>query len=223
MPIIQATETVQQSSEREILDRGDVPEALADRAYRDLAAIHRFLGDTRAIIAAARRDPLPIRRVLDIGCARGGVLRQIQRRLGVEVIGADLHAPSNPGTPFPIVRADAIRDRLPAADLAFSMYLGHHLAPADLAALIRNVGRSCRRFLLLDLVRHPLPLTLFRIFVAPLVSPIVVSDGSLSIRRSYTPTELREIADDALAGSGAQLRHSVAPFYVRQVLDISYS
>jgi hypothetical protein len=30
--------------------------------------------------------------------------------------------------------------------------------------LIRNVGRSCRRFILLDLVvRHPLPLALFRL------------------------------------------------------------
>jgi SAM-dependent methyltransferase len=213
---------VRQSSETEILERGDVPEAVADRAYRDLTKIHHFLGDTRAIIAAARRDPLPVRRVLDIGCARGGVLRHIQGRLGVDVIGADLHVPANSDTPFPIVQADAIHDQLPAADLAFSMYLGHHLAPADLAALLRNVGRSCRRFLLLDLVRHPLPLALFRLFMAPLVSPIVAADGCLSIRRSYTPGELAQIARDALAGTGSRLRHSVAPLYVRQVLDISY-
>ena len=200
-----------------------MPEAVEDRAYRELTRIHCFLGDIRAIVTAARRDPLPVRRILDIGCARGGVLRHIQKQLAVDVIGADLHAPSDPGTPFPIVRADAIRDRLPSADLAFSMYLGHHLSPSELCALIGNVGRSCRRFLLLDLVRHPLPLALFRVFVAPLVSPIVVADGSLSIRRSYTPTELAGIARGALAGSEARLRHSVAPFYVRQVLDISYS
>ena len=214
---------MRQSSEVEILDRDGVPEALVDRAYRELAGIHCFLGDIRAIVMAARRDPLPVRRILDIGCARGGVLRHIQKRLAVDVIGADLHAPSDPGTPFPIVRVDAIRDRLPAADLAFSMYLGHHLSPDDLRALIANVGRSCRRFLLLDLVRHPLPLALFRVFVAPLVSPIVVADGSLSIRRSYTPAELACIARDALAGTEARLQHSVAPFYVRQILDIKYS
>jgi 2-polyprenyl-3-methyl-5-hydroxy-6-metoxy-1,4-benzoquinol methylase len=213
---------VLQSFETEILDRGGVPPHLAERAYRDLVRIHRFLGDTRAIISAASRDPRPVRRILDIGCAHGGVLRQIQKRLGVEAIGIDLNPPSNPGLPFPIVQADAIHDRLPAADLAFSMYMVHHLAPSEVAALIRNVGRSCRRLLLLDLVRHPLPLALFRVFVAPLVSPIVVADGCVSIRRAYTPAELSRVAREAIAGTTARVRHTVAPLYVRQILDIDY-
>jgi len=122
----------------------------------------------------------------------------------------------------PIVRADAIRDPLAKADLAFSMYLGHHLSEQDVIGLIRNVGRCSRRFILLDLVRHPLPLALFRIFVAPFVSPVVVADGQVSIRRSYTRTELRELTAEALAGSAACFRHSVAPLYARQVIDISY-
>ena len=125
--------------------------------------------------------------------------------------------------PFPIWRADAVRDQLPQADVAFSMYLGHHLSEEDLVNLIRNVGRFCRRFILLDLVRHPLPLGLFRTFVAPFVCPIVFADGQTSIRRSYTGKEVRQIASHALAGSNAVFRHSVAPLYVRQVIDISYS
>jgi SAM-dependent methyltransferase len=213
---------VRQSSEIEILDGPNVPEHLIDRAYRDLTKIHRFLGDTRAIVGAIRRDPMPVRRVLDIGCARGGVLRQVQRRLAIDVVGVDRNPSTTTHTPFPILRADAIQDQLPAADVAFSMLLAHHLAPCDVAALIRNVSRSCRRFILLDLVRHPLPLALFRLFVAPLVSPIVVADGCASIRRAYTPTELAQIARDALAGSSAQIRHVVAPFYIRQVLDITF-
>ena len=213
---------MRQSFDHEILDEPNIAEELVDRAYRDITRIHRFLGDTRSIVAAVLRDPLPVRRILDIGCARGGVLREIQNRLGVEVVGIDLNPSPLPDAPFPILRGDAIRDPLPAADLAFSMYVGHHLSRSDVTALIRNVGRFCRRFILLDLVRHPLPLALFRLFVAPLVSPIVVADGGLSIRRSYTPRELARIAQEALAGSGAQFRHSVAPFYLRQVLDISY-
>ncbi|HEY1242394.1 MAG TPA: methyltransferase domain-containing protein [Bryobacteraceae bacterium] len=214
---------MQQSSETEILDRGGVPEDQVERAYRDLVGIHRFLGDTRAIISAARRSPVRVRRILDIGCASGGVLRHIQTRLGIEAIGVDLNPPARSDVPFPIVRADAIRDPLPAADLAFSMYMVHHLPPSDIAALIRNVGQSCRRLILLDLVRHPLPLALFRLFVAPLVSPIVVADGCVSIRRSYTPDELSRIARDAAAGIDARVRHSIAPLYVRQVLDIEYA
>lgn len=214
---------MRQSSETEILDEPNVPEHLVDRAYRDLTRIHRFLGDTRAIIAAIRRDPLPVRRVLDIGCARGGVLRHIQRRLAVDVVGVDRNPSATVNTPFPIVRADAIQDHLPTADVAFSMLVAHHLAPSEVTALIRNVGRSCRRFILLDLVRHRLPLALFRLFVAPLVSPIVCTDGCASIRRAYTPAELSQIAREALRGTGAQIRHSVAPFYIRQVLDITWS
>ncbi len=213
---------MQQSSEIEILDKGNVPEHLIDQAYRDLTKIHRFLGDTRAVVTAIRRDRLPVRRVLDIGCARGGVLRHIQQRLAVDVVGVDRNPSVTPDTPFPILQADAIQDRLPSADVAFSMHLAHHLSSVEVAALIKNVGRSCRRFIVLDLVRHPLPLALFRLFVAPLVSPIVVADGCASIRRAYTPRELGQIAREALDGTGAQIRHSVAPLFVRQVLDISY-
>jgi hypothetical protein len=85
------------------------------------------------------------------------------------------------------------------------------------------VGRSCRRFILLDLVRHPLPLALFRLFMAPLVCPIDAEDGQRSIRRSYTPRELRAVTASALAGTGSHFHLSIAPFHVRQVLDISYA
>lgn len=208
--------------EGEILDRPDVPDEVASRAYGDLTKIHRYLGDTAYIVKAIRRDPLPVRSVLDIGCATGGVLREIRNKLGVEGVGVDLVPRGPKDHQHPIIKADAIRDPLPKADLAFSMYLGHHLSEQDVIGLIRNVGRFSRRFILLDLVRHPLPLALFRLFVAPFVSPVVVADGQVSIRRSFTRSELREITAEALSGSAACFRHSVAPLYARQVVDISY-
>jgi SAM-dependent methyltransferase len=211
------------SAQTEILERLDIPEDLVDQTYRQLTRIHRFLGDTASVIAALRRDPLPVRRVMDVGCANGGVLLDIRRKLGVEVVGVDIRPPKTVGLPFPILRADAVRDRLPHADVAFSMYLGHHLPEEDLMGLIRNVGRFCRRFILLDLVRHPLPLGLFRIFMAPFVCPIVVADGQVSIRRSYTRAEMKRLAGAALAGSRSRFRHSMAPGYVRQIIDISYA
>jgi len=210
------------STQKEILELSEVSEALANQAYRQLTRIHRFLGDTASVMSALRQDPLPVRRVMDIGCARGGVLLDIRQKLRVEVVGVDIRPPSVAEMPFPIWRADAVRDRLPQADVAFSMYLGHHLCEDDLANLVRNVGRFCRRFILLDLVRHPLPLSLFRAFVAPFVCPIVHADGQTSIRRSYTRSEAGRIVGQALAGSNAVFRHSVAPLYVRQTIDISY-
>jgi len=210
-------------NESEILDQDSVPEELVERAYRDLAGIHRWLGDTRFIAGAIRRDPLPVHRILDVGCGTGLVLEEIGRKLGVEVIGAEINPHPSIAAPIPIVKANAVHDPLPSADVAFSMHLGHHLSEGDLVDLIRNVGRFCRRFILLDLVRHPLPLALFRLFIAPFVCWIDAEDGQRSIRRSYTPVELRRIGNSALAGAAGAFSLSVAPFYVRQVMDISYA
>lgn len=205
-----------------MMDWSDTPDRSIERAHCDLTRIHRLLGDTAAVAAAIQSDPLPVRRVLDVGCGRGGVLRDLQRRLGVEVVGVDLRVPAIADAEVPILRADATRDRLPEADLAFSMNVGHHLSERDLVAMIRNVGRSCRRFVFLDLVRHRLPLALFRLFLVPMLSHIAANDGQVSIRRSYTPAELRGITAKALAGSGARFRHYVAPLYIRQMVDIRY-
>jgi SAM-dependent methyltransferase len=214
---------MERKNEPEILDADGVPDELVKRAYRDIARVHYFLGDTAFVIRAIRRDPLPVRRILDVGCATGAVLEGMRRQLGVEALGVDLNPRRLISASIPILQADAVRDTLPCADVAFSMHLGHHLEDGDLVNLIRNVGRFCRRFILLDLVRHPLPLALFRLFVTPFVCPIVVEDGQRSIRRSYTPSELSDIATSALAGSGGAFRQSVAPLYARQVIDISYA
>lgn len=203
--------------EREILDMPDVPDELAIRAYAELTRFHRYLGNTAFLIDAIRRDPLPVRRVLDIGCAAGGVLQDIRKQVAVEAIGVDL-VPRGHG----ILQADATRDRLPEVDLAFALYLGHHLSEGDVILLIRNVGRFARRFLLIDLVRHPVPRVLFRTFIAPFSSPVVVSDGLVSFRRAYTRAEFRHLAGEALAGSAASFRHSVTPLRARQVIDIVY-
>src|SRR5215471_1213318 len=207
----------------EVLDSPGLPDPVIARAYRDMARIHRWLGDTDYVIRAIRRDPLPVGRIMDIGCATGLVLKDVQRRLGVKGIGVEINPHPSIAAPVTIVKADARRDPLPKADIAYCMCLGHHLCETGLADLVRNVGRSCRRFVILDLVRHPVPLGLFRIALAPFVSRINAEDGWRSIRRSYTPDELGRIVKHALAGTAGVFRHTVAPFYARQVIDISYA
>jgi len=182
---------------------------------------HWWLGNTAAVLRLLRQDPIPIRSVLDIGCGHGALLLEIRRRLGAEVVGFDLRRASAVAH-VPILTGNAVTEPLPRADVAIAVYMAHHLSGGDLIRLIRNVSRSCRRFIVLDLVRHRLPLALFRGFVCPFLGSLKAEDGALSIRRSYTPREMRCVVDTALDGSGGEVRHTVAPFYIRQVVDISW-
>lgn len=209
---------MQRSFDSEILDGSGLAPEVVERAHRALLRAHTLLGNRAAILRALRRDGPRLGRVLDVGCGHGGMLAQIRTHLSVDVIGADLNPPAH--AVVPIVRADVTSDPLPEADVAISLCLAHHLTEEQVVRLIRNVGRSCPRFIILDLVRSRVPLALFRL-AAPLVLPRVnVSDGALSIRRAFTPAEFRATVGRALGG--APFRHVVAPFYIRQIADITY-
>jgi 2-polyprenyl-3-methyl-5-hydroxy-6-metoxy-1,4-benzoquinol methylase len=212
------------SEDLEILDAAGVSDETAAQAYRQLAMVNRWLGNTAAVMRLLRNDSLPIRRVLDIGCGQGLLLAEIRRRLGVEVVGIDLR-PSPLASLVPIETGNAVTDPLPQADVAICIVMAHHLTEIELIAMIRNAARSSRRFVLLDLVRHPVPLALFRMFLCPILCRINAEDGQTSIRRAYTARELRRIVDTALSGVDRpvrRLRHSVSPLWIRQVVDICW-
>jgi len=213
---------MKRSFDPEIIDDPNLPEETLTLVYRDLTRTHRFLGNIRALVLELGRNKHPLRRVLDIGCGRGELLLEIQRKIGVETVGVDVRVPGTFPSGVPIIQADAVRDPLPACDVALAVCVAHHLADEHLVELIRNVGRSCKRFVILELVRHPLPLLLFRCLVAPFVHWINAADGVSSIRRAYTPAELESLVRLALQGSAGTYRHSVGPLYIRQIVDISY-
>lgn len=214
---------MQRSLVPETMDDPRIPHETWERFHSQLGSLHRFLGNERAILAALRSHPGPIGRVLDIGCGDGELLHTIRRALAVDVLGVDLRAPQRNKFDVPIMEADATRDCLPEADVAVCVTIFHHLAEAEIAALIRNAARSVHRLIVLDLVRHWLPLTLFSTFVGPFLMHIVAADGRRSIRRAYTPDELRAIVERALAGSRASLLHHVTPLRSRQMIDITWN
>lgn len=208
------------SLEPELMDSADIPPELLVRFHRDLERVHRLLGTYRTIERFLRADPLPIKRVLDIGCGGGELLRHIHTRMGVEVIGVDPRPCLTEG--IPMVAADATCDPLPEADVAVCTMLNHHLTPEQNIALIRNVAKSARRLIILDLIRHPLPLALFTVFLCPLIGREAAADGRQSIRRAFTPKEFEGLARQALAGTSAQFTVDVSRFHSRQVVDICY-
>jgi 2-polyprenyl-3-methyl-5-hydroxy-6-metoxy-1,4-benzoquinol methylase len=191
-----------------------------EKVHRDLARIHGLLGSFPTIERFLRHSRFPVRSVLDVGCGGGDLLKYLRRRMGVEVIGVDLKPGDAAGVS--IIAADATSELLPKADVAISLLLAHHLTPEQNIALIRNVGRSCKRFVILDLIRHPLPLTLFSIFLTPLIGKVAAADGKQSVRRAFTPEEFAAMVKEAVAGTGATFTIDVPMWLSRQVIDIRY-
>jgi SAM-dependent methyltransferase len=202
------------------MDSPDVRGPILDKFHHDLNFVNKCLGTFSTIERFIRNDDKPVRRVIDIGCGGGALLEYLRTRMGVEVIGID----RKPGTSakVPIIAADAITAPLPEADVAVCSLTAHHLTPEQNVALIRNVSLSCRRFLIQDLIRHPLPLMLFSAFLCPLIGREAAIDGRQSIRRAFTPDEFKGLVREAIAGTSATFSTDVSPFRSRQIIDIRF-
>ena len=202
------------------MDSPDVKGPVLDKFHRDLNFIHKCLGTFPTIELFIRKDDKPVRRILDIGCGGGALLEYLQKKLNVEVIGIDQKPPDHANVPM--LAADGVTGRLPEADIAVCSLLCHHLTPEQNIAMIRNVGRSCRRFIIQDLIRHPMPLVLFTLFLCPLIGREAAVDGRQSIRRAFTPDEFRGLVGTALKGTAATFDTDVSPFLSRQIIDVRY-
>ncbi|MEP6716188.1 MAG: methyltransferase domain-containing protein [Terriglobia bacterium] len=208
---------MKRSLEPELMDSPDVTGPLLDKFHRDLARVHGLLGSFPTLERFLRQDELPVRSVLDIGCGGGALMDYLRRRMGVRAIGVD-PKPGGPG----ILPLNAVTDPLPHADVAISSLVAHHLTPEENIALIRNVAKSCRRFLILDLIRHPMPLVLFTVFICPLIGHEAAVDGRQSVRRAFTPAEFSDLVRTAIAGTAATFTIDVPPLLSRQVIDIRF-
>lgn len=208
------------SLQSELMDSPDVKGTVLDKFHRDLDFVNKCLGTFPTIERFIRQEGQPVRRVLDIGCGSGALLDYLRRHLNVEVIGVDRKPPSN--ARVPVIEADAVTGTLPEADVAVCTLTAHHMTPQQIVALIRNVRRSCRRFIVHDLIRHPLPLVLFTLFLCPLIGHEAGADGRLSIRRAYTPAEFAAMVQEAISGSNAVFKTDVSRFRSRQIVDIRF-
>lgn len=202
------------------MDNPDITGPILDKFHRDLNRVHKLLGSYPTIERFIRRDNKPVRRIIDIGCGGGALLEYLGRKLKVEVTGIDTKPGQNAN--IPIIQANAITDPLPGADVAVSSFVAHHLTPEENIELIRNVSRSCRRFIILDLIRHPMPLWLFTVFICPLIGHEAAVDGRRSVRRAYTPAEFKSIVQMATAGTTATFTTDIPALLSRQVIDIRF-
>ena len=220
----------------ELMDRPDVPEEELRVALEHVAeANYRFAG-LRSLVRhltpyAAGRAELSL---LDVGVGNGAICRAVSRafaRRGVRVrwVGLDLHPVAlriaraelaGAGGLGGLVRGEATR--LPFSDGAFDVSTAtltmHHLVDADCVATLSEMARVSR----LAVVVSDLERGLVNYLGAQLLSMtlwrrdrLTRHDAGLSVRRSFTASELLALGRRAPFSSVRVRRH----FPFRLVLE----
>lgn len=199
----------------EYMDEPECDAARLANTYRDFDRINTALSGWRTLYT---RHIFPILReagtgatVLDVGCGGGDVLRRLARwaqqdGLSPCFVGADPdlraiqhargeHTPAN----LRFVRATA--GELVAAEERFDVVLSnhvlHHLTDGEVAALCDDsMGLATRLAIHADIHRHPLAYAGFPLIGGWFRDSYILEDGLRSIRRAFTPDELRRLAPD---------------------------
>jgi ubiquinone/menaquinone biosynthesis C-methylase UbiE len=114
------------------------------------------------------------------------------------------------------VASDALA--LPFAENAFDVVscnlFAHHLNPDELQKFVQEGLRVCRHALLInDLVRHPLHLALVYASYPIMGSHVAWLDGVTSVRRAYTPGEMRSMLEAALRDT-SETRVEISRYYL---------
>ena len=206
------------SNELEHLDKGDYTPEEYEGCLVELRRINAWLGDTRALsqtlLAEIERLGLSSFSVLDVGAGSGELLRAAARwakqsnRAG-KFVGVELNARSARAIveeslqfgEISAVRADGFQ--LPFADNSFDYaicsLITHHFSDSAVVAFLKELSRTAQRSIfVIDLYRNPLAYYLYstvgRLF---LYNRLIREDGALSILRSFTPDELKGLAQKA--------------------------
>lgn len=195
-------------------DPGCDPETL-QRTYAQFAVLNQLLAGWREawhelLVPAARVAGAGDRaaRLLDVGCGGGDLARRLAAwaaRDGVplEIVAIDpdpralAYARSRatpPTVAYRAVGADALAAEGAHFDLVVSNHVLHHLDEDRVAPFLRVSDTLARRLVLHnDLRRTPWALPAFAAFSLPFRGSFIREDGFRSIRRAYTPAELRPL------------------------------
>lgn len=219
------------SLELERIDTGDYTPEEYRRFLHEIRFINRYLGDRRALqktlFHEIEKQQLHEFSVLDVGAGSGEILQTIAefaRKTGrqARLTGIDLnefsaesiHGESESFAEIGAVRGDAFR--LPFADASFDFAIcslfTHHFTDENVVKILCEMRRiSQRGIFVIDLHRHGAAYFLYNLFCTAFrISPLVRDDGLLSIKRSFRPQELRELATASGLNNAAVKR--VSPF-----------
>lgn len=196
-------------------DPGVAPDVLA-ACLADLARVNTLTLGRRPVLGfvarAAGAHPGRRLRVVDLGCGYGDTLRALagmarRRGLALDLEGVDLsphaiaaaRAATDPADAIAYRVGDALAEPGERPDLIVSSLVAHHLADAEIVALLEAMERRARLgFLINDLRRSRVSFHGFRALAAAMRwHPFVRHDGPLSIARGFTDADWRRLATRA--------------------------
>jgi ubiquinone/menaquinone biosynthesis C-methylase UbiE len=210
------------------------PQVLA-RNLRDIRRINWMLGWTRLAQTQVARlvaeYQLRSFSLLDVATGSADIPRAVARwarrqPLQVEITASDRSAPVLAAaraacTGYPEIRLATHDARtLPYAAQSFDLVLCslalHHFGPAEAPALLRELTRVARRAVLVSDLHRSRPLYLGAWLLTHTLMPnrLTRHDAPASVRRAYTPGEVRALAEQA----GLHTAHIRTVFPFRQVL-----
>lgn len=231
--------TLPRAAGAELMDEPGVDPRELATSLRDLRGVNRWLGGTRVLLRhlgeLVARRPGESFTVLDVATGSADIPLSVarwarERGLRAEVTATDMHegtlararehAAGDPDVR--VERADALA--LPYPDGAFDFALCstalHHFDDADAVRVLRELYRVARRGVVVNDLRRSRPALLGARLLAATVwrgHPVTRHDGPLSVRRAFTPAELRELARRA-GMEGARV-HAHLPFRLALVAE----
>jgi ubiquinone/menaquinone biosynthesis C-methylase UbiE len=202
----------------ERIDTGDYTEQEYKTFLAEIRFINRWIGDRWAMKKSLLKtvDELDLSEfsVLDVGAGSGELLKEMAvyargRESTAFLTGLDLNELSAESirdegrryNEINAVRGDALN--LPFADDAFDFAIcslfTHHFTDDGVVGIMREMKRVARRgVFVIDLHRERGAYRLFKLFCFVFrISELVRHDGLLSIRKSFQPAELLQLAHRA--------------------------
>jgi ubiquinone/menaquinone biosynthesis C-methylase UbiE len=183
--------------EGEIMDDLSQPESEFAAAYRELTVINRWLGGIRAIERFLPAGPNLL--MLDVAAGGCDVSEALLRRFPCHIVALDLNGRGlhHARRAWPLI-GDALALPFPdrSFDIAMASLFFHHLSNEDCVRVLAQMWRIARRRVIInDLHRHAIAYfsirALTRLFSR---SRMVRHDAPVSVRRSFRPAELMDIA-----------------------------
>ena len=228
--------------EPEVMDDPTLDKREHQRALKGLARVHALTGTTswlwKPIGELVDQRQLQQISILDVGCGDGSLLRSFyhqarKRGLNVQLIGCDFSrqalelaqvAAEREGIPIELHCVDITQSPLPrSADVVLCSLFLHHFTDQQVVDILDKLANQAVHLVQVeDLLRSQLGYYLCLVGVHLLSrSPVVHTDGPLSVRAAFTLAEMQNLLDDAGLQGARVRRHWPERFIVQYRVNAS--